>query len=206
MLLGFILLLSVTYIPSYASDEKSSSEPIAIVSSDTTTINLLRTQMDPEKLEKYEEFLQIHEELDEMEVGDTFSVYQDDGSILIGEVVEDTVEEYPLTRAAVSKTAKKTITYQDSFLGIKTDAFKVSLTCTWTANGKSSYINKLQGTATNYKTSKYSLVWDTASFQSGKVNHIMWLDVYKGLSSISYGYSAWCNQTASPSISWDVIK
>lgn len=196
-ILSIVLILVMSM--SVMAEERGASSSI-----DSSTFHATRSQLTQEQCDKYDDYLQTYGSLDEMEVGDTRVIYQDDESTLSVTLTESREET---NARSSSRTSYKTYNFTDTnVLGSTADAFKVSLTCSWISNGASSKITNLHGEYTNNNTSKYQLSWNDSS--SSDITHTLWLKASKYNTNTAYiAFSAWCHcvgsDANSPYVSFD---
>lgn len=141
---------------------------------------------------------------DSMKVGDSIEAGEVGGTKLYEKLVSASTNAVSISSSAASASSGNTSTSSTfifqyyNWLGQLTNAFQVSLTCSWYKNGSSSYIENLSGTYTVLDSS-FSCAWDTAYG-----SHLT--DIYAALymyadhngSSTWYTFDAVCNTLASP--------
>lgn len=196
-ILSIVFALTMS-IPTLAAEEVASD------SIDSNTFYMTRSQMTAEQQERYDNYLQsqMQGDFDAMQVGETRVVLQDEEGTLNVTLTESHMSQDP---KASTQTTTKTFQFTDTnTLGNTNVVFKIDLSCSWMKDGTNSKINKLNASYTNYNTNKFTLAWESTS--ATDVSAVAWLRVTKlSASPVSLGFAAWCHQTASPYISFDIL-
>lgn len=113
-------------------------------------------------------------------VGETKIVEQDE----YGTLTVTLVESWESKARGTDKTARHAYSFQyTTILGVKEEAYTVSLTCNWTEDGEDSKINNLQGTYQEI-AGGYSCEWTDSTYGT---NHCM-LELKVSKAGVGTGY------------------